>query len=89
MQRLQKRVLRATGNIDKCTPVRELHVAFEILFIYDNLTKLCRIQAEVILQHVNPNVRGIGQEKPGTGSKRDLNLAALRPTTVQLIAVSE
>jgi hypothetical protein len=29
------------------------------------------------------------KEKPGIGSKRGLNLAVVRPTTVQLTAVSE
>jgi hypothetical protein len=29
--------------------------------MYDYITKLCRTQAEVILNHVNPIVRGIGQ----------------------------
>jgi hypothetical protein len=29
------------------------------------------------------------KEKPGIGSKRDFNLAPVRPTTVQLSAVSE
>jgi hypothetical protein len=28
LQRLQNRVLRAIGNLDRCTPVRDLHVAF-------------------------------------------------------------
>jgi uncharacterized protein YbcV (DUF1398 family) len=45
------------------TPVRELHVAFKIPYVYDCITKLCRTQAEVILNHANPNVRGIGQEE--------------------------
>jgi hypothetical protein len=40
--------------------VRELRVAFKILYVYDYVIKLCRPQAEVILNHVN-NVRGIGQ----------------------------
>jgi hypothetical protein len=43
--------------------VREMHVAFKIRYVYDYITKLCRTQAEVILNHVNPNVRGIGQEE--------------------------
>jgi hypothetical protein len=30
--------------------------------MYDYVTKLCRIRAEVNPNHVNPNVRGIGQE---------------------------
>jgi hypothetical protein len=61
LQRLQNRVLRAIGNLDKCTPARELHVAFKIPYVYDYITKLCRTQAEVILNQANPNVRGIGQ----------------------------
>jgi hypothetical protein len=30
--------------------------------MYNYATKLCRTQAEVILNHVNPNIRGAGQE---------------------------
>jgi hypothetical protein len=52
LQRLQNRVLRATGNPDRCTPVRDLHAAFKIPYVYDYVTKLCRTQAEVILNHV-------------------------------------
>jgi hypothetical protein len=29
--------------------------------MYDYIIKLCRTQAEVILNYVNPNLRGIGQ----------------------------
>jgi predicted transcriptional regulator len=29
--------------------------------VYDYITKLCRTQEETILNHVNPNVHGIGQ----------------------------
>jgi hypothetical protein len=54
-------VLRATGNLDRCTPARKFHVAFKIPYVYDNTTKLRRTQAELILNHVNPNVRGMGQ----------------------------
>jgi hypothetical protein len=43
------------------TPVRELHVAFKFPDMYDYITKLCRTPADVILNHANPNVRGIGQ----------------------------
>jgi hypothetical protein len=61
LQRLQNKVLRTTGNFPKRTPVRELHKAFNIPFIYDYITKLCRQQARVIENHKNPNVRHIGQ----------------------------
>jgi hypothetical protein len=38
-----------------------LHVAFKITYVYDYITKLCRTQAEVVRDHVNPNVRDIAQ----------------------------
>jgi hypothetical protein len=71
LQCLQNRVLCATGNLYRSTPVRKLHVAFKIPYVYDYITKLCRTQAEVIPNDVNTNVRGIGQGEA-------------RPTTVQL-----
>jgi hypothetical protein len=49
--------------------------------MYDYITKLCRRQAEVILNHGNPNVLAIGQEE---ARHRKYNLAADRPTTVQV-----
>jgi hypothetical protein len=36
-------------------------VAFKIPYVYDNITKLPRTHTELILNHVNPNVRAIGQ----------------------------
>jgi hypothetical protein len=35
LQRLQNRVLRAIGNLDWRTPVRDLHLAFKIPYVYD------------------------------------------------------
>jgi hypothetical protein len=61
LQRLRNRALRAIGNLDRRTLVRELHVAFKIPYVYDYTTKLCRTQAEVILNHRNPIVHGTGQ----------------------------
>jgi hypothetical protein len=31
--------------------------------MYDYIIELCRTQTEVILNHVNPNLHGIGQEE--------------------------
>jgi hypothetical protein len=61
LQSLQNSVLRAVGNLDRCIPVRELHVAFKIPYVYDYITNLCRTQGKAILNHVNPNARGTGQ----------------------------
>jgi hypothetical protein len=60
LQRLQNRVFCAIGNLDRCTPVPELYMPFKIPYIYDYITKLCSTQVEVIVNHVNPNVCGIG-----------------------------
>jgi hypothetical protein len=61
LQRLQNRVLRSIGNFPWRTPVRELHKAFSIPYVYDYVTKLSRQQAEVIQNHENKNVGNIGQ----------------------------
>jgi hypothetical protein len=39
--------------------------------------------------HLNPNLRANGQGEPFIGSIRGLNLAVVRPTTVQVTAISE
>jgi hypothetical protein len=64
VQRLQNRFLRVIGKLDRNTPIRDMHLAFKILYVYDYRTKLCRRPAEVILNHENPNVRAIGQGEP-------------------------
>jgi hypothetical protein len=61
LQRLRNKVVRTIGNFPRRTPVRDLHVAFKIPYVYDFITKLCRQQAEFIQNHHNPNVRNIGQ----------------------------
>jgi hypothetical protein len=61
LQRLQKKVLRTIGNSARSTPVRDLHVAFKIPYVYDVVTKLCRQQAEVMQNHHNQNIRITGQ----------------------------
>jgi hypothetical protein len=66
------------------TPFRELNVALKIPYVYDYIPELCRTQAEVILNHVNPMYVVLDKQKPGKESTRGLNLAAVMPTTVQL-----
>jgi hypothetical protein len=66
LQRLQNKVLRTIGNFARRTPVRHLHMAFKLMYIYiyDYITKLCMQQAEVIKNHENANVRNIVQGEP-------------------------
>jgi hypothetical protein len=59
LQRLQDRVFRAISNLDRRTPVHDFHLEFKISYVYDYITKLCRRQAEVILNHENPNVHAM------------------------------
>jgi hypothetical protein len=61
LHRLQNNAVRVIGNLDRCTPVRELHVAFNIPYVYGCVTEECRIPSGAILSHVNPNVLEIGQ----------------------------
>jgi hypothetical protein len=61
LQRLQNKVFRTIGNYPRHTTVRDLHMAFQIPFVYNYITKLCRQQSEVIQNYVNENVRNIGQ----------------------------
>jgi hypothetical protein len=60
LQRLQNRVLHAVGNLDKYTSVPGLHVALKIPYLYDYVIRATQ-QAKVIRNHVNENVRVIGQ----------------------------
>jgi hypothetical protein len=49
-------------------------VVFKIPYVYDYITKSCRTQAQVILNHENPNVRGIGQGEARHGKYKRLKL---------------
>jgi hypothetical protein len=61
LQRLQNLVLRTIVGFPMRTPIRDLHLEFQIPFVYDYITKLCRQQAEVIQNHKNVNFRSIGK----------------------------
>jgi hypothetical protein len=55
------KVLRTIGSFSRCTPVRDLHTVFDLLYVHNYITKLCRQQVEVIQNHENEHVRRIGQ----------------------------
>jgi hypothetical protein len=60
LQRLQNRVLRIIGGLPRRTLIRLMHTEFQIPYVYDFITKICRKQAEVIQSHDNEIVRNIG-----------------------------
>jgi hypothetical protein len=59
-------------------------MAFQVLYTYDYIMKLCRQQAEFIQNHENADVHNIEKVKPDTGNIRGLSLVAVKHTTVQV-----
>jgi hypothetical protein len=66
-------------------------VAFRIPYVYDYITKLCRTQTEVLLNHVNPNVRGTGQGEARHRKYKRLKLGSGQAydSSADLTSVSE
>jgi hypothetical protein len=62
LQHLLNKVLRTIGNFPRSTPVCDLHMALNLPYVYNYITKLCRQQAEVIQKHENEYVNSIRQE---------------------------
>jgi hypothetical protein len=84
LQRLQNKVLRTTGNLPRRTQTSNLHMSFKILYLYGFVTKLCREQATVILNHENVNIRNIGQGEARHRKYKRLKLVAVRHTINRL-----
>jgi hypothetical protein len=84
LQRLLNKVLRTIGKFARSTPIRELHMAFQVQYIYDYITKLCRQQAEVIQNHENANVRDIRTGEARHRKYKRLKLGGSKRKTVQM-----
>jgi hypothetical protein len=61
LQRLQNKVLRTIGNFPTWTPICDLHTDFNLLYVYDYITKLCRQQTEVVQSDKNEYICGTRQ----------------------------
>jgi hypothetical protein len=61
LQHLQNKVFRIIGKFPRYAPIRDMHISFQIPYVYDFITKLCRQQAQVIQHHEIIHVRNIGQ----------------------------
>jgi hypothetical protein len=70
---LQNRVFRAIGNSDRHTPVREMHMALNTLYVYGYITTLCRKPAEVIPNHLIQMYVPSGQEGATRRKHKRLN----------------
>jgi hypothetical protein len=69
-----KLATRSEGKFPKYTPVRDLHMAFQVPYIYNYIKNLCRQQAEVIQNHENANVPDIGKSDAGPRKYKKLKL---------------
>jgi hypothetical protein len=56
LQCLQNKVFCSIGNFPSRTLVYDLHMAFNLLYVYDYITELCRQQEEVMQNHENEHV---------------------------------
>jgi hypothetical protein len=61
LQRLQNTVLRFTDKFPWSTPIHDMHMTFQIQYVCDYITKLCRQQSQVIQNHGNAHVCNIGE----------------------------
>jgi hypothetical protein len=48
LMKLQNKVLCTIGKFPRNTPIRDMHISFQIPYVYDYTTKLCRKQAQDI-----------------------------------------
>jgi hypothetical protein len=78
LQCLKNRVLHTNGNISRRTLVRDLHMAFQIPYVYDYVTKLCRQQADVVQDNEIKIFATLDKAKPDKENIRGLNLVAVR-----------
>jgi hypothetical protein len=69
-------------DVKSCVVNESQKQAFNMLCVYDHVTKLCRKQAEFIQNHENKHVRGVGQGE--ARHRKVLNLVAVKLTTVQV-----
>jgi hypothetical protein len=61
LQHLQSKVLRTTGKFPRNTTIRDMRISFQIPYVCDSITKLCKQQAKVIEHQENIHVHNIGQ----------------------------
>jgi hypothetical protein len=59
LMKLQR--LCTIGKFPRNIPIRDMLIYLQIPYVYDNITKLCRQQAQVIQHHDNVHVCNVGQ----------------------------
>jgi hypothetical protein len=86
LQSMQSKVLRTIGNFPRCSPVRDLHRAFNVPYVYnyEYVTK-CAGDKQKSYKIMRMNIFGaLVMVKPYTENIRGLNLVVVKLTTVQV-----
>jgi len=63
LQLLEGKVLSDVDKLPRLTSTRALHMVFEVPYVYDYVTEICRKQPEVIQDHEDVNIWTIGQSE--------------------------
>jgi hypothetical protein len=88
LQRLQNKVLRTIGKFSTCTPVRNLHTAFNLLCLYDYITNCAGNKQESYkIMSINVFVAW-HKKKPDVENIIGLDLAVVMLMTFQVTDVS-
>jgi hypothetical protein len=53
LQPLQNKVLRTTGKFPRIIQITDMHISFQIPYLFDYIIKLCGQQAQIIQRHEN------------------------------------
>jgi hypothetical protein len=85
LQSRQNRFLSITGKFSRLTSIHDVHVAFQILCVYDCITKLCSNKLKLFQITKMRMCALLDKTNPYTEYVRGSNLAGVRRTTVQVI----
>jgi hypothetical protein len=84
LQRQQNKVLRTTGKFSRRTPVRNLHMAFQVSYIYDHIKKCAGNKQRSYKITKMQMFSTSKKEKPDTEDIRGFKLAEVKRTIVQV-----
>jgi hypothetical protein len=85
LQLLEDKVLLTIGNFPRCNLVRNLYTAFNLLYVYNYVTKLCSAGNKQKSYKIMRRFMFAAQNKakPDIENIRSLNLVVVKLTTIQ------
>jgi hypothetical protein len=78
LQCLQNKVLRTIGKFPRNTQIRDMHISFQIPYVYDIITELCKQEAKIIQHHESVHVSNIGQGEARHSKYKRLKLGGVQ-----------